>query len=117
MFKAALVGIAYMLGQIFDRLASAIGDRIFLPNRIITYGASTTNARMKFLVKNHEVHEYFERRRNQNRLLRATFFQFVANFALSFVFIAIRVDATWKLTLFTCVLSFDIAWDNILRLV
>jgi hypothetical protein len=75
--SVALVGVAYMLGLIFDKAVSA------LPYSWIIGGGALTKAgdlpsplemRMHILAKKPEVSEVLERRINQHRLVRSTVF-------------------------------------------
>src|SRR4029078_11584948 len=53
------------------------GKILFDAGALIRHGYFPVKGVIPLLGQNHDIHEYFEKRRNQNRLLRATFFNLV----------------------------------------
>lgn len=106
--SVGLVGVAYMLGLIFDKAVSA------LPYSWIVGGTQTPDEdspsplamRMEILSTKPEVFEALERRINQHRLVRATVFNLALISTSALLFFIVRLGFT--LQLFIAFLSLSI---------
>ena len=96
--SVGLVGVAYMLGLIFDKAVSA------LPYSWIVAGTRTSHEdspsplamRVEILSKRPEVFEALERRINQHRLVRATVFNLALISVSALIFFMVRLGFTFR---------------------
>jgi hypothetical protein len=120
--SASIVGVAYMLGIVFDRVSSELGDRgrigRFRTTRPPTSAKVRTYQQMEILTNNPEVYEYLDKRMNQHRLLRSTVFNLVLISITSLVFSIARLRVSWRLVIFISIFSAVMiklalfTWDN-----
>jgi hypothetical protein len=97
--SVGLVGVAYMLGLIFDKAVSA------LPYSWIVGGTRTPKEdspsplamRVEILSRKPEVSEALERRINQHRLVRGTVFNLALISVSGLVFFMVRLGFTFRL--------------------
>lgn len=108
--SASIVGVAYMFGIVFDRLSSELGGSrygvgLFRPKPATTRDSERTDQRMEILNNNPDVYQYFEKRMNQNRLLRSTALNLVLISITSLIFSIARLKYSWRLVIFISIFS------------
>lgn len=110
--SVGLVGVAYMLGLIFDKAVST------LPYSWILGGSLTPSEdspnlvamRMDILTRNPEVYETLERRLNQHRLVRATVFNLALISTAALILFITRLGFSLRMFISFLVLSIVFLW-------
>src|SRR5437660_919798 len=108
--SVGLVGVAYMLGLIFDKAVSTLRFSWIIGGDMTPSQDSPTPLamRVEILTKNPEVYEALERRLNQHRLVRATVFNLALISISALLFFIVRLG--FSLRLFVAILLLSIVF-------
>jgi len=106
--SVGLVGVAYMLGLIFDKAVSTLPYRWIVGGSALAPSEDSPSPlamRVKILTKHPEVYEALERRLNQHRLVRATVFNLALISISALIFFITQLGFNLRLFVAFVVLS------------
>ncbi|HKP37676.1 MAG TPA: hypothetical protein VJT71_12540 [Pyrinomonadaceae bacterium] len=106
--SVGLVGVAYMMGVIFDKAVSALPYNFIVgggPSPPSDDSPSPLALRVEILTKSPEVYEAMERRLNQHRLVRATVFNLALISLAALLFFFVQLGFNLRMFIAFLVLS------------